>query len=84
MDKGKGRDIITLPEGSMNVNFVKADGKFYMMLSIHVAGEDQTIIYSLDNLCQSIRVQKVLLFSRVERNTLTDNKKEDQAMGQTE
>lgn len=54
MDKGKGRDIITLPAGSMNVNFVKADGKFYMMLSIYVAGEDQTIIYSLDNLSTAI------------------------------
>lgn len=49
-----GRDIITLPEGSMDVNFVKADDKFYMNLSTYVTGEEQTIIYSLDNLSTAI------------------------------
>ena len=102
-----GRDIITLPDGGKDVEFAKADGKLYMMVYTYVNGQDQTIIYSVDNINTAItelartdavkakrffnmaglqvdKSAKGIVIQQVERNTLTENKKEKQAMGQTE
>lgn len=49
-----GRDIITLPDGGKDVEFAKADGKLYMMVYTYVNGQDQTVIYSVDNINTAI------------------------------
>lgn len=50
-----GQEILSLPEESgHDAEFAKVDGKLYMMVEAYKDGQEQTIIYSVDNVNTSI------------------------------
>lgn len=49
-----GKEIVALPEGSYDLYFIKLDGKLYMTVNTYKDGQEQTIIYSVDNVNTSI------------------------------
>ncbi len=49
-----GQEILTLPESSYELELAKVDGKLYMMVDSYKDGQNQTIIYSVDNVNTSI------------------------------
>ena len=44
-----GQEVVALPESSSYLELAKVDGKLYMMVVSYVNGQEQTIIYSVDN-----------------------------------
>lgn len=49
-----GEEIVNLPDGSYDLHFIKLDGKLYMTVNTAKDGQEQTIIYSVDNVNTSI------------------------------
>ena len=49
-----GEEIVNLPDGSYDLHFIKLDGKLYMTVNTDKDGQEQTIIYGVDNVNTSI------------------------------
>lgn len=49
-----GEEIVNLPDGSFDLHFIKLDGKLYMTVNADKDGQEQTIIYGVDNVNTSI------------------------------
>lgn len=49
-----GEEIVNLPDGSYDLHFIKLDGKLYMTVNTAKDGQEQTIIYGVDNVNTSI------------------------------
>lgn len=49
-----GEEIVNLPDGSYDLHFIKLDGKLYMTVNTAKDDQEQTIIYSVDNVNTSI------------------------------
>ena len=49
-----GQEILALPESSHYAEFAKVDGKLYMTVNTYKDGQEQTVIYSVDNVNTSI------------------------------
>lgn len=49
-----GEEIVNLPDGSYDLHFIKLDGKLYMTVNTDKNGQEQTIIYGVDNVNTSI------------------------------
>lgn len=49
-----GEEIVNLPDGSYDLHFIKLDGKLYMTVNTAKDGQEQTIIYCVDNVNTSI------------------------------
>lgn len=49
-----GEEIVNLPDWSYDLHFIKLDGKLYMTVNTDKDGQEQTIIYGVDNVNTSI------------------------------